>query len=285
MLGEARMREAGEGAPPVPYAVLVLGSAGRGESLLAMDQDNAIVFAEGVPNGAEDRWFAKLGAHIADILHEVGVPYCQGGVMAKNAAWRGSAALWRERLREWIGRSSPQDLLSVDIFFDLRGVYGDGAIADALWRDALDAAKGELAFLKLLEEAKGAIVPPLGFLGFRTENGRVDLKAGGLFHIVAAARILALRFHVAERATPARLRGVKALHVGGDRDLDALIEAHGVLLAAILSQQLVDIAAGRRPTNSIEPRRLEPAQSAALKSALRSLRHVDDLVRDLLTAS
>jgi DNA polymerase-3 subunit epsilon/CBS domain-containing protein len=285
MLGEARMQEAGEGAPPVPYAVLVLGSAGRGESLLAMDQDNAIVFAEGDPDGPEDRWFAKLGTHIADILHEVGVPYCKGGVMAKNAAWRGSAALWRERVREWIGRSSPQDLLSVDIFFDLRGVHGDGTLADALWRDALDMASGEIAFLKLLQEATGEIAPPVGFFGIRTENGRVDLKAGGLFHIVAAARILALRFHVAERATPARLRGVKLLHVGGDRDLDALIDAHGVLLAAILGQQLIDIAAGRPPANSVEPRRLEPAQSAALKAALRGLRHVDDLVRDLLTAS
>ena len=31
------------------YALAVLGSAGRGESLLAMDQDNALVFAEGAP--------------------------------------------------------------------------------------------------------------------------------------------------------------------------------------------------------------------------------------------
>ena len=119
------MRDAGKGDPPVAYAVLVLGSAGRGESLLAMDQDNAIVFAEGEPDGAADRWFADLGKHIADILHEVGVPYCKGGVMAKNPAWRGSARVWGERVAEWIGRSSPEDLLSVDIFFDLRVVHGD----------------------------------------------------------------------------------------------------------------------------------------------------------------
>ena len=73
-----------------PMRVAVLGSAGRGESLLAMDQDNALIFAEGEPGGREDRWFAALGAHVADILHEVGVPYCKGGVMAKNPQWRGS---------------------------------------------------------------------------------------------------------------------------------------------------------------------------------------------------
>ena len=40
VLAEQRMREADLGEPPCPYAVAVLGSAGRGESLLAMDQDH-----------------------------------------------------------------------------------------------------------------------------------------------------------------------------------------------------------------------------------------------------
>ena len=75
------MQAAGQGGPPVRYCVLVLGSAGRGESLLAADQDNAIVYATGEPGGAEDAWFAALGAHIADILDEV-------GVTARAASWR-----------------------------------------------------------------------------------------------------------------------------------------------------------------------------------------------------
>ncbi|MGD9925869.1 MAG: DUF294 nucleotidyltransferase-like domain-containing protein, partial [Pseudorhodoplanes sp.] len=124
VIAERRMVEAGDGDPPCPYVVTVLGSAGRGESLLAMDQDNAIVFADGEPDGAEDKWFARLGKHVADILDEVGVPYCKGGVMASNAQWRGSVATWQSRIAEWITRSRPQDLLSVDIFFDMRGVYG-----------------------------------------------------------------------------------------------------------------------------------------------------------------
>ena len=284
ILGEGRMRESGMGSPPVAYAVLVLGSAGRGESLLAMDQDNAIVFAEGGPDGAADRWFAALGTHIADILHEVGVPYCAGGVMAKNPAWRGSARHWRERVADWIGRSSPEDLLSVDIFFDLRFVHGDGALAESLRRDAFDLAKGQVAFLKLLAEAAGPFEPPLGFFGIKTDKGRVDLKRGGLFAVVSTARILALRFHVAARSTPERLAAVKSLHVGAERDLDALIEAHRVLLGAILGQQLVDIANGTPPSNKVETRRLDGTELEKLKEALRSPKHADEMVRGLLTA-
>ena len=50
-LAERDMEKDGLGPPPVSYAMLVLGSGGRGESLLSMDQDNAIVFADGAPGG------------------------------------------------------------------------------------------------------------------------------------------------------------------------------------------------------------------------------------------
>ena len=209
-VAELRMRKEGRGEPPCPYALAVLGSAGRGESLLAMDQDNALVFADGEPGGAADQWFERLSIHVADILDEVGVPYCKGGVMAKNPQWRGSLATWRERIAGWIAHSQPADLLAVDIFFDLRGVHGDGALADTLWRDAFDAARGQVGFAKALVEATGGSQNGLGLFGrIKTEQGRIDLKKHGLFGIVTAARALAICHHVVERSTPARLVGAQ----------------------------------------------------------------------------
>ena len=210
VLAERAMRHGGRGDPPCRYALVVLGSAGRGESLLAMDQDNALVYADEVSNEAE-RWFEAFGIRVADILHQVGVPYCPGGVMAKHPQWRGSLTAWRTRVADWIRRSSPRDLLAVDIFFDLRGVHGEDALADTLWRDAFDAAKGKASFAKLLVEAAQPGVPGLGwFGGFRTEQGRIDLKKYGLFGIVSVARALAICHHVTERSTPARLAGIAA---------------------------------------------------------------------------
>jgi CBS domain-containing protein len=157
VIAERIMQERGEGDPPCRYAMIVLGSAGRGESLLAIDQDNAVIFEQGEPEGSEDRWFAALGTVVADILHEAGVPYCKGGVMAKNAPWRGSVATWQHRINHWIERSSPKDVLSVDIFFDLRAVHGDGGLAVAVRQAAFAAAEGQVAFAKLLVE--GISVP------------------------------------------------------------------------------------------------------------------------------
>jgi DNA polymerase-3 subunit epsilon/CBS domain-containing protein len=282
LLAERRMAETGRGAPPCPYAFAVLGSAGRGESLLAMDQDNAIVFAEGEPDGAEDRWFAALGAQVADILHQAGVPYCAGGVMAKNAAWRGSLATWRSRVADWIRRSNPQDLLSVDIFFDLRGVHGDGALATMVWREGFDRAAGAPTFAKLLAETAGATAPALNWFGrFKTVQGRVDCKKSGLFGIVSAARALALRHHVVERATPARLAGVKALGLG-EADLDALIDAQATFLDLILAQQIRDVADGIPLGNTVEVGRLSRRERERLRAAFAAVVHLDTVTRDLL---
>lgn len=282
-LAGQRMLAEGRGDAPCRYAVCVLGSAGRGESLLAMDQDNAIVFDEGAPAGEADRWFARYGEITADILHEVGVPYCRGGVMARNPQWRGSIATWRDRVAGWIGRSNSADLLSVDIFFDLAAVFGDMAMANELWRDAFDAARGNAAFAKLLTEAAGETESGLNLFGrIRTEQGAIDLKKAGLLGIVTAARALAIRHHVVERSTPERLAGVMALGHGGEQDFEALEQAQSVFLDLILGQQLADIEYGLPPSNKVVVKRLTRAEQERLREALAAVRHLDALTRGLL---
>ncbi|HET7804770.1 MAG TPA: DUF294 nucleotidyltransferase-like domain-containing protein, partial [Pseudolabrys sp.] len=199
VIAEERMKSEHRGSPMCAYAVAVLGSAGRGESLLAMDQDNALIFDHGAPEGPEDAWFARLAKHIADILHEVGVPYCKGGVMATNPAWRGSTATWRDRIRQWITVAKPEQLLSVDIFFDMRSVHGDGRLFLRIWQDAFDMAQNNYGFAKLLVESAGNADSGLGFFGqFKTEGGRINLKNTGLFGIVSTTRALAVCHHVME---------------------------------------------------------------------------------------
>lgn len=283
VLAERRLLAEGFGAPPCAYALCVLGSAGRGESLLSMDQDNAVVFADGAPGSDADRWFARFGGIVADILHEVGVPYCAGGVMAKNEQWRGSVETWRARIDGWVARSNPADLLSVDIFFDLTSVHGDAAMANELWRAAFDAAAGNAAFAKLLVEAAAESESGTTmFGGFRTVNGRIDLKKTGLFAIVTVARVLAIRHHILERATPARLAAIAALGRGGADDLDALARAQEQFIDLILAQQVADIAAGLPPSNKVALKRLSRDQRARLHDSFVAVRALETLTRDLL---
>lgn len=280
------MRASGQGEAPCAYAVVVLGSAGRGESLLAMDQDNAIVFERGAPGGPEDAWFAALGARMNDLLHEAGVPLCKGGVMARNPEWRGSVEHWRARVATWVSRSSAADLLSVDTFFDLRGAHGALSLASALREEAFDAARGRNAFAKLLVDTAAPMEIALGVFGrIKTIDGRVDLKKAGLFRVVSGARALAIRHHVLGPSTRERLEGVRGLGMGGDQDLERLIDAHGLFLTLIARQQVADIATGRPPSNAIDVGKLSKLERDRLVEALQTLSALDTLVRDLLFAA
>jgi CBS domain-containing protein len=283
ILAEAAMQEEGHGPPPCPYALLVLGSGGRGESLLAADQDNSIVFAEGDPGGPNDRWFAMLGARIADMLDASGIPYCKGGVMAKNAEFRGSTALWKSRVDEWIRRSRPEDLLNVDIFFDLRPIYGDLAMGTELFDYAHERGQQSAGFAKLLGEQMGEIPSAFTLLGgFKLEGGRLDLKMHGLFPVVATARTLAIRHGIRAHSTRDRLEGLAKLDIGGDTDFDAMRSGHSFLLSMLLQQQSRDLHSGHPVSNKVELGRFGKAEQAELKSVLKPLQSAPDLVRDLM---
>jgi DNA polymerase-3 subunit epsilon/CBS domain-containing protein len=174
-LGEAAMALQGKGPPPQPYAMFVLGSGGRGESLLAMDQDNAIVFDNGDPGGDADLWFADLGTIVANTLNDAGVSHCKGGIMASNSEWRMDAGHWRDVVAQWLSKSRPEDILHADIFFDAKAVHGDSALLDSLRTDAVGAAHNAHGFLNAMQMRAGEFTSPVGWFGkWKLEDGRVD---------------------------------------------------------------------------------------------------------------
>src|SRR5262249_60452169 len=80
------LAEAGWGEPPVPFAALVMGSAGRGESLLNPDQDNGFILADHADSEHKsvDRFFMELAQRFTRGLEQAGFPLCTGAVMATN---------------------------------------------------------------------------------------------------------------------------------------------------------------------------------------------------------
>ena len=263
-------------AAPAPWCLLVLGSGGRGESLLAADQDNALIYA-GPP--ALDGWFADFGVKIAASLDRAGVPFCKGGVMASNAAWRGSSEEWRSRIGSWLGRARPEDLLSVDIFFDMAPVAGDEGLAWTMHGEAVRAAASAPPFLALLAATTASLMPLLGMFGrLRTQAGRVDLKRCALLPIVSLGRALALRVGSSERTTPGRLRDAVAADRLSQLDADLLVELHAEVMSLILGQQLFDLEAGIRPSSRVDIRRLPQGRSRTLA---RQLRRLEELLQDL----
>lgn len=280
-LALAAMHAAGEGEAPSPWCLLVLGSAGRGETLLVPDQDNALIH-EG--SAAETQWFERFGGHINRILDEAGVPYCKGGVMAGNAAWRRSLQAWTGAVDGWIARPQGEGLLNVDIFYDFVAVAGERTLADTLRAHATQAARKSPMFLMMLATGHVGGGAPLDLLGrFRTRDGRLDLKWHGLLPIVSSARAVALGFGSQAVATDARWQAAARAGACPADDASGLAEARAVIVEAILDQQMADIASGVAPGNAVEPARLSRAGRDRLRAALRTAATAPILARDALS--
>ncbi len=202
------LRAAEEGIPLDRVCWLALGSEGRGEQTIATDQDNALVVADDMDD-AELARVRQWAGRINQALDACGYPLCKGGVMAGEAACCLRQSQWRERFAHWIAHGSPQDLLHASIFFDLRAVAGDPALAQPLRAQVRDQARATPRFLHQLAANALDWRPPLNWLGRIEEDeaGGLDLKRQGTALMVDAARILALSQGIAATGTRERLLG------------------------------------------------------------------------------
>lgn len=259
--------EADLGPAPAPWAFLVLGSGGRGESLLSADQDNALVHGGAGP--AAEAWFERLGRRAAEILDAAGIPLCKGGVMASNPQWRRSLAEWERALEDWTRRAEGENLLSVDIFYDFVRVHGDLKLAEGLRELATQAARRPMLPRMMAQQLEGFRAPIGVFGGLRGVEGRLDLKLHGLFPLVAGARAMALRHGIAATATADRLRALAGEGLIAEEDLAGLLEAQELFMTLVLEQQLRDLRAGGEAGTRIELALLTPVRRRRLTEALR----------------
>ena len=281
VIAEERMTAEGKGKPPVPYVVMVLGSAGRGDSLLYADQDNAFIYGAGDQDGPEDRWFADAGRHMCDVLNEVGIPYCSGGVMAKNTACRHSVGVWKQTIAGWIERTEDVDTLSSNIFFDGVPVHGELTLAGEVMDFAYTQAAEAPAFIAALSVLARRWNPPINIFGrLRLENdGRIDLKRNGLMPIFTLTRTFAIKHGIRARSTMARLSEIKMRSLADPDMLDRAMAGFKFMMNVALDQQVLDSRNGIPLSNRVDIKRMSAVQNAEL---VRSMRAIDGLVNETL---
>ncbi|MCH8506472.1 MAG: DUF294 nucleotidyltransferase-like domain-containing protein, partial [Ectothiorhodospiraceae bacterium] len=132
--------------PPGPYAWLACGSQGRFEQTTHTDQDNALIYADGLAPEA-DAWFQRLGEFVTDGLAACGIPHCPGGVSPRAADWRHPVARWRKRLEDTIEYPERKAVMLASHYFDLRVIHGDAELFTPIQENALKAAASNQRFL------------------------------------------------------------------------------------------------------------------------------------------
>ncbi len=281
---EAALRalaEDGRGAPPVPFAVIVMGSGGRGENFLFPDQDNGFIIADYADDEHQriDGFFTALAERMTRDLDRVGFPLCKGYVMAVNPLWRKTLPQWCAQVSLWSRRRNQVMLRLADICFDFAPVYGPPAMVAELRRHVTGVAKGNHMFLTDMYRDDSEAGVGLGlFNRFITERkvkahkGKISLKHTGTMPLVEAARLLALREGIDATSTLGRLA---ALHESGVLDKDEYDYLRGAfehITGLLLRQQMADFEAGREVSNYVAPMALSRREKDLLVDSFKAIR-------------
>lgn len=288
----AQQRRAGHGAPPVDFDLIVMGSAGRGESLLHPDQDNGLILADypAREHPRIDAWFVEFSACLVATLARVGFPRCSGQVMATNPLWRKTLPEWRRQIGIWAGRAEPPGLRMCDIFFDFSPRYGRGALAVEL-RGHVAAITHHPVFLRELYRTDEEHGVALGLFGrLRTDplagphHGEIHLKLTGLLPLVGTVRILALREGLSETGTLARIDALRARQVLEADEHDALGAAYRQIVFLLLRQQIRDLESGRPSGHHVPLQALSTREHRELVASFKAIRRLRSWVHEELSA-
>jgi CBS domain-containing protein len=260
---------------------LAFGSEGRGEQTIATDQDNGLVFESDDPARDRVQWL-ELAREVNAALDDCGYPLCKGNVMASNPECCLTPAEWRQRFEHWMEHGAPQDLLNASIYFDLRPLAGNAALAEPLRALLAERAPQLPRFMKQLAMNALEHRAPLNWRGgidTRSVDGRssIDLKLQGTAIFVDVARLYALAHGLVATGTRARLEAAaQALGVGA-REGEAWVAAFEFLQLLRLQVQLdpgrpPSLPANHGNANLVDVGALNDIDRRMLKESLRAAR-------------
>ncbi|MDK4227839.1 DUF294 nucleotidyltransferase-like domain-containing protein [Corynebacterium pseudodiphtheriticum] len=267
------------GAPPVPYAFVVLGSQGRREMGLSSDQDNAMVLSNDYNPNQHGEYFANLARWVCEGLAEAGQAWCPGDMMATNPLWRQTARDWEDTFHSWITAPDADALLHAQTFFDFRPVYGDTALANEVHRTAVRMGGESKRLHAHLASLAARREPPLTFFkGLVVERSgdyarTLNIKTGGTYSIVQMARLYAIASGVdaVDTATRLELSAGAGVSKEGARDL---ADAFYFLRTLTLRHQGRKLRHGEQPDYHVDPKRLSKMDREHLRDSFQVIKRM-----------
>lgn len=269
-----------QGAAPVPWAWLDLGSAARREFTLGSDQDNALAYAA-APLGADeqelDAYFARLGERVNSGLERCGIGTDNSGVLARERAWRMSKQRWIETFDSCLREPSASQLVRSTVAFDFRAVAGSLPVSAEL-TERIRAAREHPGFMRLLARSASGYPVALNRRGQLAPErsgpaaGKIDLKRKAIVPLVNLVRFHAIAAAVTISPTLDRIEALAGLGAIDVARADALRESFEVIARLRLEHHAACIAAGRPPDNLIDVSALAPIARGELREALRTIR-------------
>ena len=286
-------REAREAQPELavdlPWAWIAFGAPGRREAALYTSQSNGLVYADPQSDEEAERaaeWFAYLSERAVEALGEVGIQPSASGILASEEPFRQPLAQWVAAYDQWIAGKDTNASLRAAICFDLRAIYGDDDLVDALRTAIRERLDGARRFFALLMRDATEHRPPISFFGrFELEKDQGDeglnLRERGLNPIVDIARVLALETgYLRSTNTFDRLRHLREAQPELEREEKTLLGAFATLSDIHLRSQMQAAETGLTPSDLIDPNGLHKSQQNLLKETFKKVDKVQQALQD-----
>jgi CBS domain-containing protein len=273
----------------VPWCWTGFGSQARGEQLLGADQDNGIIIADEVQE-EHLPWYKELAEFVCHGLNECGYIFCPGGIMAQTDEWRQPLATWQKTVRRWATAPTPDAVMRVSIFFDLRSIYGSSQLCSELQKTMLEQASRNSIFLAALAANALDVKPPLGifrrFVVDRDGEHRdsLDLKKRGVLPVTEIVRLHALAHQLPQVNTNERLKALAAGKHMTIVDSRNLADALHFIQHQRIKQQCEQILRGQKVTNFLNPRDLPKMAKEQLRDAFTIIDEAQSAVRQTYRA-
>ncbi|UTW10038.1 DUF294 nucleotidyltransferase-like domain-containing protein [Marinobacterium rhizophilum] len=248
--------------------LVVMGSEGRGEQILKTDQDNAVIYRDGLSWPAMQVTLQRF----SDRLVEFGFPPCPGNIMVSNPQWVNSLGDWTQNLSDWAGTCDGEALMNLAIAVDAKPVAGNPALFKAGRNWFLRHLRNNDLFFSHFTRAALEFDTPLTFFGNLQDKAQLDIKKGGIFPVVHGIRAMALEYRVLATNTFSRIEALVELGQLQAEQGAELGEALALFVQLRLRQQMRRLEAsadGQDPTpNLIELALLNKMERDLLRDGL-----------------
>lgn len=264
------------GNPPCKFAFITLGSEGREEQTLATDQDNAIIFEDSNAldfNIVQD-YFLRLGELISNDLNAAGYKFCKGGIMAKNSKWCQPLSVWKKYFTNWITTSSPQDLLEIKIFFDLRFVFGEEKLVMNLREHIQNISKSYNTFFVYMTENLIRTDLPDYITKFKTP---FDIKLV-MLPVIDFARLYGIKLGLITNNTIDRLEFIHEKGVLSEAMFKNISYSYNSLMSIRLQHQSDNYNNFKAIDNLVNPQSLSEFDLIIIKKYFDILKEIKDKI-------
>lgn len=278
------------GQPPCNFTWIVAGSHARNEVHLASDQDNAIILADTAT--ASDRiYFNHFAMSICKSLSELGYTLCTGRFMAATHQWCQKAQIWQEYYRKWSTNPEYELLLNLNVFLEIRPVYGDQALFEKVDNCRHKLVTNNMQLTMALVRNALRTRPPLGIFQHLVlekdgnNNKVLNIKKAAISCVVDLVRIYALMNQdklipqACSLNTSERIDFLRDEKVFNDSTYQDLSETYHYVNQLRYQHQLQAIQNDDPIDNQLQPDLFGSFERQHLKDAFRIISSFQDLIK------